>query len=102
MTDRFITVFFQPFRKPFDKRAKLGAGLLTPHLLLIGNAPTDNIFDSVAGKVVFTGYLTNLHAVSKMSQTDFSNGFHDQHLLLILLSLIESREYRGRCWGRTI
>ncbi len=54
-------------------------------------------FNCIAGKVEFTGNLTYCFAVSKISQTDFGNGLHDQHLLLKLLSILESREYGAGC-----
>ena len=43
------------------------------------------------------GYLSNCFAFSKMSLTDFTDGFHVQHLLSILLSLMNSREYGAGC-----
>src|SRR3989339_2092947 len=56
---------------------RLGA----PLVLLVGYATANNISDGVAGKIQLAGYLTNFLPISKMRLTNFSNGFHVQHLL---------------------
>ena len=80
-----------------DEDTKFGARLFAPFVLLVDYAATDYVFDGVAGKVEFTGNLTNCFAVSEISQTDFSNGIHDQHLLESSSLFIESREYGAGC-----
>lgn len=98
VADRFAGILLQQFRQALNKRTELGVRLMfAPLVLLIGYAGSDNVSDGVAGKVEIAGYLTNSLAVSKMSLTDFTDGLHVQHLLWILLSLIDSREYGGGC-----
>ena len=89
---RFAAILPQQFDQAFNKISKLGVRLRASFVLLVGFATTDNVSDGVAGKFQLAGYRTNFLPVSKICLTNFSNGLHVQHLLLDLLSLVESKE----------
>lgn len=89
MSDRFAAILIQQFGQEINKTAELGMRLGDPLVLLVGYAASNNISDGVAGKVQFAGYLTNFLPVSKMGTTDFTDGLHVQHLLFLLLSLVD-------------
>jgi hypothetical protein len=95
VTDRFIAILLQKFRQAFDKGAKLGMRLGGTFVLLVGYTTPDDISDGIAGKVQVEAYLTNSFPVSKMGLTNFTESFHVQHLLLILLPLVDFREDRA-------
>jgi hypothetical protein len=69
--------------------------------VLVGYAATENGSDGVAGQIEIAGDLTKSLSVNKMGLTNFTDGFHDQHLLFSPLS-DGVREYGAECWGGSI
>jgi hypothetical protein len=56
-------------------------GLLAPFIHLVGYAAPQDVPNGIAGKVEVTSNFSNSLAVSEMCLSNFTDSFHDQHLL---------------------